>query len=551
MHFNKTLFRPNCGVIFGLTAALVFGSTADAQTTYHVDDDAPGGNGLSWANAFDDLQDALALAEDGDIVFVAQGIYKPTTGSNRDSSFIPANEVTLRGGYIGYDDADPNQRNVFEYDTILSGDIGTVDDKTDNSYHVIRGSTTGTEETIINGFIIEDGYASTAHPHNKGAGVWVRTPLVFLNCTFRRNEAASDGGAVFTKDGADVRFYNCIFDSNKAYSGRGGAINADGDLTAVFVRAFNCLFVDNHSNASGGALYFTDELTADIRNCTFTGNTAGGAGPVLWANCAITVALIRNCIVWDNDEENGQISGQGCGIGQDPPNIQIRYSDIEGTYNDDYDYGNNIESDPVFSDSANGNFRLLSSSPCIDVGNNGDAVADPYDVDDDTNTGEKAPDLDWRDRVIDGDENATATVDMGAYEFDVCPWDLNGDCVVGAGDVLLLLAAWGDCPDPPDPCPADFNGDDEVGAGDILLLLANWGPCPCDPTATVLSLEEELDDACLTEDDWDDFVDVMTDSGSTQAKKDNYYCWMEHYLFDCNQCFCVGDSGCPGADPFD
>ena len=27
-----------------------------------------------------------------------------------------------------------------------------------------------------------------------------------------------------------------------------------------------------------------------------------------------------------------------------------------------------------------------------------------------------------------------------------CPWDLDGDNVVGFGDLLLLLAAWGPCP---------------------------------------------------------------------------------------------------------
>ena len=54
--------------------------------------------------------------------------------------------------------------------------------------------------------------------------------------------------------------------------------------------------------------------------------------------------------------------------------------------------------------------------------------------------------------------------------------DLNGDCVVGAADILALLRAWGPCADPcPPSCPADLNEDCVVGAADILLLLANWG----------------------------------------------------------------------------
>jgi hypothetical protein len=55
-----------------------------------------------------------------------------------------------------------------------------------------------------------------------------------------------------------------------------------------------------------------------------------------------------------------------------------------------------------------------------------------------------------------------------------CPADINGDTVVGIGDLLALLAAWGPCPG----CPEDIDGDDFVGISDLLALLAAWGPCP-------------------------------------------------------------------------
>ena len=55
-----------------------------------------------------------------------------------------------------------------------------------------------------------------------------------------------------------------------------------------------------------------------------------------------------------------------------------------------------------------------------------------------------------------------------------CPWDLDGNAVVGASDLLALLASWGPCKG----CPADFDGSGNVGASDLLALLANWGPCP-------------------------------------------------------------------------
>jgi subtilisin family serine protease len=56
------------------------------------------------------------------------------------------------------------------------------------------------------------------------------------------------------------------------------------------------------------------------------------------------------------------------------------------------------------------------------------------------------------------------------------PGDLNGDGAVGIRDLLILLAAWGPCPDPcPPACSADLDADCTVGIADLVMLLANWG----------------------------------------------------------------------------
>ena len=52
--------------------------------------------------------------------------------------------------------------------------------------------------------------------------------------------------------------------------------------------------------------------------------------------------------------------------------------------------------------------------------------------------------------------------------------DLNSDGVVGAVDVVILLAFWGPCPPPPIECLGDLNADGVVSAADLLILLANW-----------------------------------------------------------------------------
>jgi len=63
---------------------------------------------------------------------------------------------------------------------------------------------------------------------------------------------------------------------------------------------------------------------------------------------------------------------------------------------------------------------------------------------------------------------------LGPAAPDPCPWDTDGDDVVGITDFLALLAAWGSDPGG----PPDFDGDGNVGINDMLELLGRWGPCP-------------------------------------------------------------------------
>ena len=59
--------------------------------------------------------------------------------------------------------------------------------------------------------------------------------------------------------------------------------------------------------------------------------------------------------------------------------------------------------------------------------------------------------------------------------FDpTCLPDIDGDGIVGFGDVVAVLASWGPCAS----CPADIDGDGSVGFGDVVAVLASWGPCP-------------------------------------------------------------------------
>ncbi|MCA9003574.1 MAG: hypothetical protein KDB61_16740, partial [Planctomycetes bacterium] len=52
---------------------------AQTPATIFVDDSSPATSptGSNWANAFQDLQDALELANSNDIILVAEGSYTP------------------------------------------------------------------------------------------------------------------------------------------------------------------------------------------------------------------------------------------------------------------------------------------------------------------------------------------------------------------------------------------------------------------------------------------------------------------------------------------
>jgi hypothetical protein len=83
----------------------------------------------------------------------------------------------------------------------------------------------------------------------------------------------------------------------------------------------------------------------------------------------------------------------------------------------------------------------------------------------------------WTDTRNDaGDVYAQRMNADGSLGPGGVPGDLDGDGHVTVSDFLLLLAAWGPCPDPcPPSCSGDIDGDCSVGVQDFLLQLANWG----------------------------------------------------------------------------
>jgi len=67
-----------------------------------------------------------------------------------------------------------------------------------------------------------------------------------------------------------------------------------------------------------------------------------------------------------------------------------------------------------------------------------------------------------------------ATNTQGAFRFPLSILsDLDGNGCVGAGDLAVMLGAWGPCK----ACAADLNGDGQVSSADLGQLLSDWGFC--------------------------------------------------------------------------
>jgi subtilisin family serine protease len=259
----------------------------------YVDANASGSNnGSSWANAFTDLHNATEKAFNGDEIWVAEGTYKPTSTSDRSISFALREGVSLRGGFEGTEtDASQRDPNLGANITTLSGDIGTIDDNNDNSYHVIRAIGKHAGPVVIDRFTIVNGNASlTTDFEAYGGGVFIlsSSSVTIKDSTFTNNRAIGIGGGIWICD-SNFILNNCAFNGNMAYYG--GAIGVRSSLSSLT----ECSFQDNvneNDGYFGGAIYFAYCDPVVLTDCIFTNNATviycGGCGTVAANGCEFT-----------------------------------------------------------------------------------------------------------------------------------------------------------------------------------------------------------------------------------------------------------------------
>ena len=377
----------------------------------YVDADAPGvNNGRSWHDAFNYLKDALtytSMVPEVRQIRVAEGVYKPnqrmgSSASCRGATFSLINGVTLKGGYAGFGEPDPNARDIKKYETILSGDLNgddgsDFDNNAENSYHVVTSG--GTDETAaLNGFTITSGnayipYAGMTDPRTYGGGMYnvCGSPTV-IDCTFRENSAEHYGAGMYNHK-ANPTLTNCTFTDNWVVLNKGGGMynrmrsnptminctfigNSGGggvwNDSSSSPTLTNCIFIGNFARFNAGGMY-SYYGTPILTNCTFSGNSCSRNGggmhnnrcsPIL-TNCTFSnnsaelgggiynnpeteqnrrsYPTLTNCILWGNTDSGG--SDESAQIYDGEPTIN--YSCVQGWSGALGGIGN-IDADPCF-----------------------------------------------------------------------------------------------------------------------------------------------------------------------------------------------------------
>lgn len=197
---------------------------------------------------------------------------------------------------------------------------------------------------------IQNGLATGSWYDNAGGGVCCyHTSPSIANCTISAN-AADHGGGVYCQTAAP-RLTNCVISGNHA-NGLGGGLLCLQYSEPTLV---NCVLSGNVSS-DGGGVYSVQQSQPLFLNCSIVANHATGSGGGLFFGFdGVVPECCRNCILWGNSAQTSS-SVEG--------NPDVSYSDIQGGYPGI----GNIDADPMFADTANGDFHLQAGSLCIDSG---------------------------------------------------------------------------------------------------------------------------------------------------------------------------------------
>ena len=176
---------------------------------------------------------------------------------------------------------------------------------------------------------------------------------------------AQNGGGIYCGNQSAPKITNCIITNNSAISGGGGIYIENGSNPVLT----NCIIVNNSASTAGGGMYNLNS-NPTLTNCTFSGNSTDYFGGGICFSSGNPI--MTNCILW-SDMPDEIIVFSGTPV--------VTYSDVQVGFVGE----GNIDADPLFEDSDNGDYHLKSqagrwdfysqswliddiTSPCIDAG---------------------------------------------------------------------------------------------------------------------------------------------------------------------------------------
>ncbi len=511
------------GFEFGFLILLWFQFLNGAYSaTIHVSMEG-NGDGSAWDNPLGSIQTAINLASDGDEIWVAGGVYHEqifmASGVSIYGGFR-GNESSLeeRDWIVNETIIDANGLNnrvitaTGTENIVLDGlsiTGGNTEDRGGGVYMENIKSATIANCWFYENRATRDGggiacFKASPYIHNcritnnlspGGGGGFYGEELssTILNCEFSENSGTDGGGMRLFISPALVK--DCTFTHNSGDEGAGATLASSGALMV------HCLIADNTDASAGGGLQLTNPPST-VMNCLILRNTAGRGGAVYGSR---TVSSLINCVIAENHalgmfggslslfesdmtvtnctmDANRVLFGDahGIAIGNSSPMITntilnegigdvisqggnpvIEYSCVRGAFPG----VGNIDTDPLFVDPQNFDYRLQPTSPCIDAGNPATEFNDgcqPLGL-------------------------GTPRNDMGAYGGpDNCGWpdsiitgtpfvpsDIVEDNRVDSIDLLRLLEVWDEVIQP--ASPEDLFDDDTMNLLDLAVFQRDWG----------------------------------------------------------------------------
>ena len=373
----------------------------DADTLY-VDEDATGSeDGSSWENAYTNLQDALAVAESNDHIWIADGIYYPDEGESVTDGDVSASftitgfqdGVELYGGFDGTENSLSERTLGSGPATILSGDI----DQDDAPFNPFLDSdddpSTPSQSDHINGsnsfnIVFFDGTVG-----NIGDDISLNTEISDLAITggVTGSSAQNKVGSGAYCDGQRLRSCGVKYIRIIFYGIEGSVVYENGkDDGNAESHIINCLFFGNNGESIRTTSINRGNIRTKVFSSTFVKNYAP-SGSVMYNSDSFgdNNSYMYNSLIWGNNSIDGKdiVNGDDAGITMSHVIIENGMNAVSGNANASVV----IDADPLFVDvndpdgddnifgTDDDGYRINAGSPAVDSGDN-DRVPTSFDL---------------------------------------------------------------------------------------------------------------------------------------------------------------------------